>query len=118
MDNDRLPVLKKWSQKYRKVPDSRHLISGRIFSGQEVSVKLRFSNELVGAVRDRLGRDILAIPEDDAHFNVQAEVAVSPQFFAWICGFGDRAQILGPKEVTEAMAAHIAAIARLYSPQG
>jgi len=85
-----------------------------MFSGTEKRVRLRFTNDLVGAVLDRLGRDSMLIPDGDEHFTVTAEVAVSPQFFGWVCGFGDKVQLLGLDEVVDAMRAHVARIAALY----
>ena len=85
-----------------------------MFTGQETAVRMRFDNHLVGAVLDRLGQDIMLIPDGDSHFTVSAEVVVSPQFFAWVCGFGKLAQILGPEDVVEQMRAHVREIAELY----
>jgi hypothetical protein len=77
-----------------------------MFSGEPEPVRLRFSNRLVGSVLDRLGHDLMLIPDGDDHFIVTADVVVSPQFFAWIFGFGDMAQILGPQEVIDRMVSH------------
>ena len=85
-----------------------------MFSGEEVAVKLRFENRLVGAVLDRLGHDVMLVADGDAHFTVRANVVVSPQFFAWVSGFGLTAQIVAPDEVVRAMAAHIRSVARQY----
>lgn len=68
----------------------------QMFGGEEVDVTLRFDNSLVGVVYDRFGRDIPVIPEDEAHFICRVKVAVSPQFFAWVTSFGDRAKIISP----------------------
>ena len=75
---------------------------------------MRFDNQLVGAVMDRFGRDVMLIPDGDAHFLVSADVAVSPQFFAWILGFGPLAQITGPEAVVQRMAAHLASVVPMY----
>ena len=85
-----------------------------MFTGRETSVRMRFDNHLVGAVLDRLGQDMMLIPDGDSHFTVRADVVVSPQFFAWVCGFGAMAQILGPDEVVEQMRTHVQEIMNLY----
>lgn len=85
-----------------------------MFRGEEKKVRLRFTNDLVGAVLDRLGRDAILIPDGNEHFTVTAQVAVSPQFFGWVCGFGSKAQILGPDGVVTAMRKHIKSIAKMY----
>ena len=89
-----------------------------MFSGEEESVQLRFENHLVGAVLDRLGQDVFIIADGDDHFTVRADVVVSPQFFAWVTGFGAAAQIIGPDDVIEKMRQHINSVAALYSPAG
>ena len=85
-----------------------------MFSGEEQTVQLRFANYLVGAVLDRLGRDVMIIPDGNEHFTVRTNVVVSPQFFAWVCGFGDGVQILAPDNVVAAMKEHVTRIAELY----
>ena len=85
-----------------------------MFSGEEEHVRMRFDNQLVGAVLDRLGRDIILIPDGDSHFTVIADVVVSPQFFAWICGFRNLAQIIGPDGVVQKMREHVADVMAMY----
>ena len=88
-----------------------------MFSGQERRVRMRFDNRLVGAVLDRLGRDVSLIPDGETHFFVSADVVVSPQFFAWVYGFGAMAQISGPADVVEQMRGQLADVARLYETE-
>ena len=85
-----------------------------MFTGEEESVSLRFENHLVGAVMDRLGREIFIIPDGPDHFTVRTDVVVSPQFFAWVLGFGGSAQVLGPQPVVERLKAHLDAVNALY----
>lgn len=85
-----------------------------MFSGEEERVKLRFENHLVGTVLDRLGREVMIIRDGDTHFTVSADIVVSPQFFAWVTGFGTSAEIIGPDKVVAEMAAHIRSVAKLY----
>lgn len=85
-----------------------------MFTGRETRVRLRFENALAGAVMDRLGQNVMMVPDGQAHFTLQAEVVISPQFFAWICGFGGRVKILGPESVVEEMKQHVRTIADLY----
>lgn len=85
-----------------------------MFSGEEAQVTMRFSNHLVGAVLDRLGQDASIVPDGDEHFTVTAGVVVSPQFFAWVCGFGKSAWITAPDSVVEKMKEHVREISELY----
>ena len=85
-----------------------------MFTGQEEQVVLRFENHLVGAVLDRLGRDAFIVPDGPDHFTVRADVIVSPQFFAWVFGFGDSARIMGPETVVDKMREQLRSAAALY----
>lgn len=88
-----------------------------MFTGDETKVQMRFENHLVGAVLDRLGSEVFIVPDGPAHFTVRTDVVVSPQFFAWVLGFGPQAQIVGPAHVVDSMKAHIGSVAALYGPQ-
>lgn len=85
-----------------------------MFSGDEEKVRLRMSNHLVGAIIDRFGKDVFIVPDDADHFVVQVDVNVSPQFFAWVSGFGSDAAIIGPPDVVEKMRVHSKAVYSQY----
>ncbi len=72
-----------------------------MYHGAQETVKIRFENSLIGVVADRFGREVFLSPDGDGHFVVTAHVAVSPQFLAWVMGFGRQAQILSPWPVRE-----------------
>ena len=82
-----------------------------MFTGEETPVHLRFEKDLVGVVLDRLGRDVMLVPEDEEHFTLRTDVVVSPQFFAWIFGLGGKARILGPEWVVQAMGEQLRKVA-------
>jgi len=85
-----------------------------MFSGQTRSVRMRFDAHLAGAVLDRLGADVMLVPDGADHFTVTAEVVPSPLFYAWLFGFGPRAELLGPESVVAEMRQQLAAVAGLY----
>ena len=100
---------------FRKVDMSSY--SQRVFGmfrGDEYKVKLRFANHLAGAVIDRFGKDAMLIRDGEEHFTVTVEAAVSPQFFAWVFGFGPEAEILSPESVRREAAAAARRILGLY----
>ena len=66
------------------------------------------------AVLDRLGRDVILVPDGEDHFTVWTDVIVSPQFFAWLCGFQTAAKVIGPDDVVKQMAEHVKSIAEQY----
>ena len=85
-----------------------------MFAGETQPVRMRFARHLAGAVIDRFGKEVLLIPEGEESFTVTAEVAVSPQFFAWVFGFGTEAEILSPEAVRREAGRLAADIAAKY----
>ncbi len=53
-------------------------------------------------------------PDDKKHFSVNAEIEVSPQFFAWVFDFGDKARIKGPLPVVEEMKEFLKTVSAVY----
>ena len=86
-----------------------------MFAGRPETVRLRFTNRLAGAVIDRFGRDVMLIREDEEHFSVSIEAVVSPQFYAWVFGFGDEAEILSSEGVRRGMADMAARVLEKYA---
>lgn len=85
-----------------------------MFTGREERVTLEFSNSLAGAVIDRFGKDLALIPADKDHFRIHTEIAVSPQFFGWLCGFGNSVKIVAPNDVVIQMKDHIESLYKHY----
>lgn len=74
----------------------------QMYSGDTVSVKLRFHKDLSNVVIDRFGKGTMLIPDGDDHFVFTVQVAVSPLFLSWVIGFGSKAKILYPQSVVDA----------------
>ena len=85
-----------------------------MFTGNVQTVRLRFENHLVGAVIDRFGTDTVIIASDESHFTVSVDVAVSPQFYAWVFGFGTAVEILSPESVREDYRQKLSALSAQY----
>lgn len=85
-----------------------------MFTGEMQTVKLRFSNHLVGAVIDRFGRDTMIVACDDSHFTVSVDVAVSLKFYAWLFGFGTEVELISPPELRQEMKKAAVQIAEMY----
>ena len=60
---------------------------------------MTFSNKLIGVVIDRFGREIDIRKREEDRFSVRVPVAVSSQFYGWITGLGNEAEITSPEEV-------------------
>lgn len=86
-----------------------------MFSGEIARVKLRFDNSLAGVAIDQFGSETMLIPCDDDRFTVTIQTAVNVQFFGWLLGLGDKAQILEPQSAIDAMRAHLDSVRRLYT---
>ena len=77
-----------------------------MYNGKEQSIKLWFSNHLVGVVIDRFGKDISIYPDNDG-FTIHVNVMVSPQFFGWLSGLGKDAKIVAPAMVAQQYKQHL-----------
>ena len=86
-----------------------------MYTGEIKLVQMRFQKFLVDAVIDRFGEDVMLFPDGEDAFTISTEVAVSPQFYGWLAGFGKSAEILAPESVREGMAEHIRQIMALYT---
>jgi predicted DNA-binding transcriptional regulator YafY len=86
-----------------------------MYGGDEVEVKLMFSNDLIGVVMDRLGQDVFISKADDNSFFVTAKVNLSPQFFGWLFGFGQCVKIVSPQNVADEYYKKINDVAGLYN---
>ncbi|MBQ8831843.1 MAG: WYL domain-containing protein [Oscillospiraceae bacterium] len=110
-----LEISREGKEEFEKVDMSAY--SQKVFGmfrGDQTNVRMRFANHLAGAVVDRFGKDIMLVPENDEHFTVTAEIAVSGQFFAWIFGFGTECEILSPENVRAEMKAYTKSVLEMY----
>lgn len=72
-----------------------------MFGGKQEKVKIRFENSLLDTVIDKFGVGFGAEyhADGDNHFIVTTDLAVSNQFYAWVCGFGTKAKIVEPEQI-------------------
>lgn len=85
-----------------------------MFGGEEVELKLMFSNDLVGVVIDRLGKDIFITKAGENSFFANVKVNLSPQFYGWLFGLGGGVKIVSPQWVAEEYAKKLTSVASLY----
>ena len=87
-----------------------------MFSGEKKRVSVIFTNDLLDTVVDRFGSsaEVFYRPEGNRYFVVTADIAVSNQFFGWLCGFRKKAAILGPEEVRDSFRLFLDDIAKKY----
>lgn len=86
-----------------------------MYSGDPVSVRLRFAPDMVNVVYDRFGRDQMLIPVADGRFEINADIVPSPQFYAWLTGLGQNVTILSPASVVEGFRGHLQSVLQQYT---
>jgi predicted DNA-binding transcriptional regulator YafY len=77
-----------------------------MYGGTEALVTLECADSLAGVIIDRFGKN-LHFEMDDGVFRTRINVTVSPNFFAWVAGFGSEMRILAPEKVKEQFVLHI-----------
>ncbi len=95
------------------------LYAARFFSmynGEIQSLKLRFSNRLVGVVIDRFGKETTLMPDGPDAFCIRVQVAVSPQFYGWLAGLGPSAQLIEPAAQRTAFCRYLQNCLNAYPP--
>ena len=72
-----------------------------MYGGERCNVRIRADNSLASVVIDRFGQDVTILFNADTYFEFSAKVMISPTFFGWILGFGDKMQLLSPDFAVE-----------------
>jgi len=78
-----------------------------MYNGRKEIVKFEFNNYMVGVFFDRFGNDIPIRAIDEKNSETHVEVAVSPQFFAWVMSLGNEVKLTGPDTVVEEMKKYV-----------
>jgi predicted DNA-binding transcriptional regulator YafY len=86
-----------------------------MYSGEIVEARLAFNETLVNAVLDHFGSDTRLTEAGDGWFSIKVEVSASPVFLSWIFQFGNKAKIIAPNSLREAMRDLIATNADIYN---
>ena len=66
-----------------------------MYQGEETRVTLWMEEDVVSVMLDRFGRD-LVFYKSGSGYEVTLPVFLSPNFYAWLTGFGKRVKILSP----------------------
>jgi predicted DNA-binding transcriptional regulator YafY len=77
-----------------------------MFGGDEINVKLRFNNQIIRAVIDRFGKDVIMVPDSDDHFTITVRIVISPVFFGWLFQFGELCEVLEPLSLIDELLKH------------
>lgn len=78
-----------------------------MFRGRIANVELYCENDMADILIDRFGDSVHMAEEDSQHFTASVRLAVSPQFYGWLCGLGEFATLVGPDWVVEGYRNHL-----------
>ena len=87
-----------------------------MFVGQPQMVTIQFDNALLDTAWDRFGRqaDTRYWIIDEGHFALETPVVISPVFFGWLCGLGEKAIITSPSETATEFKEYLNRIVKIY----
>lgn len=60
------------------------------------------------------GKDTFYFQEDNDHFTVTTNVEISEQFFAWLCGFGEKVKLIGHEDTIADFKRYLDTIRGMY----
>lgn len=72
-----------------------------MFGGEAQAVTLLLPSAMIGVMLDRFGREIDIRDRGEGLVSVRIKVAVSGQFYGWLCGLGGQVKILAPAKVRQ-----------------
>jgi len=79
------------------------IYSQRVFNmygGEPTNVRILADNSLAGVVLDRFGSGVTILNHGE-NFEFCVKVMISPTFFSWVLGFGNKMKILSPDDVAK-----------------
>ena len=85
-----------------------------MYGGREELVTLECRERLSGVIIDRFGREPSLI-RTDFGFRVSLRVMISPNFFAWVLGFGGDMRIVAPDVVREELLMRLKETMEVYN---
>lgn len=106
-------ALTEVGRRFSKEQYKRRVFS--MYTGTPTRVVFRIQPEWIDAVTDAFGPVVPRQPEQDGWYRVEADVDISPTFFAWCCHFTCGFRIEGPEPVVTQMRRHLESIVSQYS---
>jgi len=91
-----------------------------MFTGEHVRARLRFDASLTNSVLDRFGTSVKLVAVEPAdpeteRFEITVDVYESPVFLSWMFQFGDKAEIMAPESLRQAMRERIKELGDRYA---
>ena len=85
-----------------------------MYSGEPVRATLRVSDEAMGAVIDRFGKEVECVAAEDGTARVYVTVEKSPALFGWLAQFGGRVCVEKPTTLANEYRQHLLDILESY----
>ncbi len=73
----------------------------QMYDAQRATVELECTADMMKVIIDRFGEDVKTQAADSGHFAATVEVSLSPNFYGWLFGFGEKIKLTGPQWVAE-----------------
>lgn len=70
-----------------------------MYNSKHQEVELVCDNDLMDAIIDRFGEEVVVLESDAETFKIAVNVAVSHVFYSWVFGFGGKVKIVAPEDV-------------------
>ena len=71
----------------------------RMYNGERKQIELVCDNDLMDAIIDKFGKDVIVLANDMNSFRAVVTTATGPVFFSWVFGFGSHVSIKAPEDV-------------------
>ena len=88
-----------------------------MYGGEATNVMIQCDNSLAGVVIDRFGVDVTILSNKEDYFVFSTKVMISPTFFSWIMGFGNKMKVLSPSSVVDRLVELSQEIIRCYDTE-
>lgn len=85
-----------------------------MFKGEEKVVTFIIDNSLIDVMFDKFGEKTPFVKYGETQFAFSADVQISPQFFGWVCSFGDKLIVTSPKSVVDMVNQYIEELSSGY----
>ena len=116
---DRIKMLHQTKEPFQ-IPENFDLdeflgASFGIYQGEPTRVKIRFSPEVAGYIKEKIWHDSQKLePQEDGSLLFEAVVAGTQEIMYWVLGWGSHAQVLEPESLKEEICAEAMATLNNY----
>ena len=73
----------------------------QMYDEERAVAELKCTADMMKVIIDRFGEDVRTEIVDDEHFKAVVEVSLSPNFYGWLFGFGEKIQLVSPQWVVD-----------------